>query len=186
MKGQEAISAILITGILLGVVGSIYLWGIPLIEKNMDFSVLESAEGFMRNLDEKINGVANHGGREQIEIPLGVINFESDIDLEIETRNTIYASEAWIPLGKNECTKEEGKWGIDDPDILCMIGQKVGEKYKTKYNLRYIELKLGIKSYKIELVGEGSGREKNSIIIERTGTQREGDSVTTLVSIKII
>jgi len=185
MKGQEVITAILITGILLGLVGSVYLWGVPLIEKNRDISLLESAEDFMHNLNEKIKNVATHGGREQIEIPLGRIYFESDVDLNVETKNTIYVSEAWIPLEKNECTKKKGIWGVDDQDVICVLSKEIGNEYETDYNLKYINLTLGIKTYKIELVGKDSGKEDNVIIIERVGVEKDGDYVKTLVSIRI-
>ena len=185
MKGQEVISVILITSILLGLVGSVYLWGVPLIEKNRDVALLESAEDFMHNLNEKIKNVATHGGREQIEIPSGRVYFKSDTDLIVETKNTIYSSEALIPLGKNECTKEEGIWGVDDQDVLCVRSEEIGDGYETDYNLKYINLTLGIKTYKIELVGRDSGKEDNVIIIERVGTERDEDYVKTLVSIKI-
>jgi hypothetical protein len=186
MKGQEVVTAILITGILLGLVGSVYLWGVPLIEKNKDVSLLQSAEEFMHNLDEKIKDVATHGGREQIEILLGRVYFESDINLNVETKNTIYASGASIPLARNDCTMDKGIWGVDDQDVLCVLSKKIGDKYETDYILRYINLTLGTKTYKIELLGEkNSGKKDNSIIIERTGTEKEGDYVKTLILIRI-
>ncbi len=191
MKGQEVVTAILITGILLGLVGSVYLWGVPLIEKNKDVSLLQSAEEFMHNLDEKIKDVATHGGREQIEIPLGRVYFESDvtesyINLNVETKNTIYVSGASIPLEKNECTKNPGTWGVDDQDVLCVLSQEIGGEYGTDYNLRYINLTLGIKTYKIELVGERNNGKKGSvIIIDGVGTEKDENYIKTLVSIKI-
>jgi hypothetical protein len=186
MKGQETISVILITGILLGLVGSVYLWGVPLIEKNTDISVLENAEEFMNNLDAKIKNVATHGGREQIEIPLGRVYFDADIDLNVDTKNTIYDSGAWVSLGRNSCTKPDGVWGVDNQDVLCVLSQEVGEEYKTGYRLRYIDLVLGAKKYKIELVGEkDTGKEDNIIVIEGLGTETAGDYVKTKVSISI-
>ena len=66
MKGQQAISVILLTGILVVTVSTIYFWGIPLIEKNKDIALQENAENFMRNLAERVKYVANNPGREQI------------------------------------------------------------------------------------------------------------------------
>ena len=188
MKGQQIVTTILITAILLGLVGSVYIWGIPLIEKNRDISLLNSAEEFMHNLNEKIKNVAAHGGREQIEIPLGRVYFESDIDLNLETKNTVYASEAWIPLGENACMMSGGTWGVDYQDVLCVRSEEIGEEYETDYNLKYINLTSGTKNYNytIELVGKrDSGKEDNVIIIERTGIERSEDYVKTLISIRI-
>jgi hypothetical protein len=186
MKGQETISVILITGILIGMVGSVYIWGIPLIEKNRDISLLEGAEEFMNNLNEKIKNVATHGGREQVEIPLGRIYFDSNIKLKAETKNTIYDIGAWISLGENECTKDIGTWGVDDQAVLCVLSEEIGEEYETNYRLDYINLTLGIKTYKIELVGDrDTGKEDNVVVIERVGTDKKGDCIKTLVSISI-
>jgi len=187
MKGQEVITAILITGILLGLIGSVYLWGNPLIEKNKDISLLEHAEEFMYNLDAKIKNVATHGGREQIEIPLSRLYFDSnDIDLIVETKNTIYAIGAPIPLGKNECEKTGGDWGVDEQDVLCVRSEEIGGEYETDYNLKYIDLELGINTYKIKLIGKNdSGKEDDVVIIERVGTEKIGNRIETSVSIKI-
>src|SRR3989338_6960866 len=87
MKGQqEALSAILISGILIGVVGSVYFWGVPLIQKNKDISILESSEAFVRGLDVKIKSVANNGGRDQMSIPVpGIVTFDGKmITMSIE------------------------------------------------------------------------------------------------------
>ena len=162
MKGQETISIVLITGILLGLVGSVYLWGVPLIEKNTDVSRLESAEEFMNNLNEKIKNVATHGGREQVRIPLGRVYFDSNIDLSVETKNTIYDSGAWISIGKNECTKDVGVWGVDDQDVLCVLSEEIGEEYDTGYRLRYINLTLISGAARLTSIPGSHGRRTQS------------------------
>ena len=103
MKGQqEALSAVLISGILIGVVGSVYFWGIPLIQKNKDVSLLENSEAFMQTLDSKIKAVANNGGRDQIVISVpGLVRFDGEIvEFSIETEGTIYATDEEILLGR--------------------------------------------------------------------------------------
>ena len=75
MKGaMEAISVVLVTGVLIGVVGSIYFWGLPLIEKNKDISILENSEFFIKNLNDEIKNIANSGGivNKKITVPATV------------------------------------------------------------------------------------------------------------------
>src|SRR3990172_6128367 len=124
MKGQhEAIAVILLSGILIGVVGSVYFWGVPLIEKNKDIAILENSEKFIRNLNNKIRFVVNNGGRDQItvEIP-GIVRFDpvtNSIKLVADTQGTIYATGAEIPIAKNpECSSVEGDFGLDDPETI--------------------------------------------------------------------
>ena len=64
MKGQQQVLTILlITLVLVAIVGSVYFWGLPLIQKNRDITVLKKAEDFMMNLNNKIKYVANTQSR---------------------------------------------------------------------------------------------------------------------------
>ena len=196
MKGQQqALSAILITGVLMGVVGSVYFWGLPLIQKNKDISVLENSEGFMLNLNNKIKNIANHGGRETMEVTVpGIIEFDGDnITLEIETTGSIYAENAPISLSKNGCSRTDGTWGVHNPEVLCLLTQCLGEgsdcgTYQTVYTLRYIQLNTeGLESYKIDLVGNRLFAGENDVIqIENKGTSLIGNLKNTEIEISII
>lgn len=186
-KGQqEALSAVLISGILIGVVGSVYFWGIPLIQKNKDISLLETSESFMRTLDDKIKSVANTGGRDQIVINVpGVASFDGSVlQLSIETEGTIYAVDAQIPLGRSATSNLKtdfssgtpvtyGVWGVDDPVLFNVISKKINEgKYKNDYTLDYIQLRNSktLKDFKINLTGQSaSGGIEKTIIVESTG-----------------
>ena len=188
-KGQqEALSAVLISGILIGVVGSVYFWGVPLIQKNKDISLLETSESFMRQLDEKIRSVANNGGRDQIVIPVpGILSFDgAEVKLTIETQGTIYATDADIPLGRNTLEQSGGgTWGIDDPLIFNVKSVKMGENnYRNEYTLIYIELRNedSLRDFKIGLTGPStSGGQDNTIIMESQG-DTTAESARTLIT----
>ncbi|MFA4820301.1 MAG: hypothetical protein WC613_05085 [Candidatus Aenigmatarchaeota archaeon] len=185
MKGQqEALSAVLISGILIGVVGSVYFWGIPLIQKNKDVSLLETSESFMQTLDSKIKAVANNGGRDQIIIPMpGLVRFDGQVlEFSIETEGTIYATDAEIPLGRSSALKQElgtyyGTWGVDDPVLFNVKSNKLSQNnYKTDYTLNYVELRNAktLKDFKISLTGQqASGGLDKTVVIES-----DGDSTT--------
>lgn len=187
-KGQqEALSAVLISGILIGVVGSVYFWGVPLIQKNKDVSLLETSEGFMRQLNEKIRSVANNGGRDQIVIPVpGIVSFDGEqMKLTIETEGTVYATDAEIPLGKNSVStlslqdgQYNGTWGRDDPVLFNVKSVKMGENsYRNEYTLDYIKLRNenSLRDFIISLTGSGTaGGQDKTIILES-----QGDTLTT-------
>ncbi len=190
MKGQqEAVSVILITGILIGVVGSVYFWGLPLIQKNKDISVLKDSERFMFDLNEKIKSVANSGGREQIRIDVpGILVFDpldGSLRFRVDTKGTIYDTGAPIPLSRNDCSKTLGEWGADEPGTLCVESKGETEKFFNTYSLKYIELRHPTRqdSYKIVLSGEeASGGENHDIVMENIGSS--GGITTVKISIK--
>jgi hypothetical protein len=193
MKGQqEALTAILITGVLIGVVGTVYFWGVPLIEKNKDVSILENSEFFMKNLNERIKYIANNGGKDQIKVTVpGIIRFSSDktIELAADTKGTIYNVNAEIPLGKNtECYPTDGIWGLDDMEIICVKSVKIGEtSYNTTYYLSYRNLTSGSKKYVIDLTGNpGFAGEEHFIGVENKGTSVDANLIRTIIEINIV
>ncbi len=200
MKGQEVLSVILISGILIGVVGSVYFWGVPLIQKNKDINTLENAEDFMRNLNTKIKNVANSGGRDQIIINVpGLVAFDgTEINLVVDTEGVIYATNAEIPLGRNPCTVQPGQqfiFGVNDPETLCVKSQKISpQSYRTTYTLSYIKLESTgvLRDFQITLKGgpRRSGSTDNTIIIENKGSastvQNGITSIQTTVDINIV
>lgn len=203
MKGQhEALSAILITGVLIGVVGSVYFWGMPLIEKNRDISTLKNSEEFMKNLNEKIKYVANHGGRDQIKITVpGIVTFDGeDILFEVETTGVIYSIGSPIPITKNPCTLTEGRWGLQESEVLCLVSECMGninecQNYKTAYKLNYVPLHVYdpeqelviLNSYQIDLTGQSDkGGMDHLVVIENLGTVPDGNLIKTQISINIV
>ena len=192
MKGQqEAIAVILISGILIGVVGSVYFWGVPLIQKNKDIAVLENSEKFVRNLNDKIKFVANNGGRDQLRLDLsGVVKFDPQqdyIQFIVDTKGTIYAVDAPIPLGKNaDCLSTTGTFGVNDPETICVESSKISQDaYKTSYTLRYVNLEnIDVnKKFLINLTGAMNvGGESSTIVFENKGNTQTYDGGRTLIS----
>ena len=192
MKGViEAVSALLITGIMIGVVGTVYFWGLPLIQKNKDASVLAGTEDFMRELNNRVKLVANVGGREEVKFNLpGIISFDSSsIKVVLDTEGTIYAAEAPVPLSKNNPSAAAGTWGIDESEVISVIAQQLTDKkYRETYSLRYIPLTVksdtgGIKIYVIEPTGINSvGGQGSSVIISSAGTKENTVNNETIIS----
>ncbi len=195
MKGQtQAVSLVLISGILIGVVSSVYFWGVPLIQKNRDISILENSEQLMRALNEKIKSVANNGGRDTLTITgPGIMRFDPVDGLfsyTIETDGTIYAANAEVPLGRNSCSVQNGEWGKKDSDVLCV--KSIGEaQYTTTYSLRYMRLDAGARSFLIRLDGERAvSGESHEIILENKGTEETSQNgitvMNTVISVLIV
>ena len=205
MKGAvEPLSIIIMTGILISLIGTVYFWGLPLIQKHEDISIIRNAETFMINLENKIKSVVNVGGSDSIEltVPKSTLIYDGNkIVLEVETTGTSYAESAVIPLGRNECTLSEGIWGINSFSILCVTSNclsSVGNrcnKYLTTYELSYIKLnsEIGFDSYQVQFVAPGRtlyGGEKNSVLIKNNGYTESfvggRNLISSLIEINII
>ncbi len=174
MKGVAlALETMIMTGILFGVFGSIYFWGVPLIQKNKDIYTLQASESFMSELAGKIITLSKSPGRESITIPVPELNFDgATFKLTVDTDGTIYSTEGLIPLGMNDCAPDEGIWGVHDYYTLCVVSNKVGDKFETTYTLKFIQLDTeGVDSRKIVLSGRPNiGGEKRVITLGSAGT----------------
>ncbi|MFC2142771.1 hypothetical protein ACFLQN_00020 [Candidatus Aenigmatarchaeota archaeon] len=192
MKGQQdVLSTILISGILIAVVGSVYFWGVPLIEKNQDISILQNSEDFMNSLNSKIKFIANNGGKDQLRITIpGTLEISGEeIQMTVDTKGTIYAAEAEIPLGRNECPRVDGVWGLHESHVFCVKSNKIDDtKITTTYSLKYIELDApdSGKKYKIEATGESIGSTERTVVIENLGIFEESGITKTRLRLDIV
>ncbi len=191
-KGQQqAVSAVLITGILIGVVASVYFWGVPIIQKSQERHTLQTAEDLMVGMNSKIKTIANSGGKDSIAIDVpAIVRFDGRIlSLTMKTKGTIYSSGAWLSLTRSGCDASmPGLWGSDPPEVLCVKSEPLGAvSYETTFSLSYRELQQPEKSYKIELSGSvQSGGSGHKLLVEKTGVVEEGNLIKNVIDIKIV
>ncbi|MBI4162464.1 MAG: hypothetical protein HY513_02180 [Candidatus Aenigmarchaeota archaeon] len=199
MKGVvEAVSALLISGILIGVVGTVYFWGVPLIQKNKDVSVLENTEDFMQELNDRIKLVANAGGREQVQFnTAGLIRFNGEqVNVVIDSEGSIYSAGGEVPLSRNAPSLLKGKWGLDEPEIIKVVSEQIVQnKYRNTYTLKYIRLEImsgppalttADKAFQIKLTGVDSvGGQGSVVIITNKGTDEELVDGKTIISTNV-
>ncbi|MCD6215987.1 MAG: hypothetical protein J7J92_02850 [Candidatus Aenigmarchaeota archaeon] len=174
MKGQtQIVTTMLLTMVTVAVVGTVYFYGLPLIEKNKDIATLQKTEDFIKLLDDKIKIVANGGSAElPFNIP-GLFIFNNSngtIEIKVKTRRTIYATGAEVPLVGD---LEGGNvWGVNKQEIIYVKAEKVGNAFVNSYNLNYKQL-VGNDCYKIVLESKtGSDivtEEGHNIVISHVG-----------------
>lgn len=184
MKGQsEALTPILLTGIMIAVVSAAYLWGMPLIQKNKDTVYLKRSETFMNELSNKIKFVANNGGKSTIyfNIP-GTFRFFPDqdyIEINLTTDGTIYSVGGTVYFVGN--SDNSNIWGVDEPYTLHERTNMIGKKYMTSYVFQTIPLCEGSRCYKIDLVGNTlSVGPNHQITIENVNTKTEVNNGVTI------
>ena len=142
MRAQtQIITYLLLSGLLITIVGVVYLWGIPLIQKNRDINLLQGSEDFMKRLDLIVKDVANTHGRNAISFELdGELWFnesENAFRLIVETKGSIY-SVGRIYFVRNP--NETGEWGKDEPAILYVDVSPTASGYRQVYVLKYRKL----------------------------------------------
>lgn len=192
-KGQhELLTLVLITGILIGVVGVVWMWAVPMIEKNQDVSVQRNAEEFMKDLNQKIRSVSA-GGEDSLDIGnLGdhgiILVREKEIELIIEVDESLYESNREISLSRNDCSDSVVKWGLEETYVICVRSSPVGEEYRVSYTLKYLEAKNGDFSMHIQLVPRTiqAGVSRQFVSLEGLGFQESRGSLTRLVAVQIV
>lgn len=171
MKAQtEIIAFVLIFMVSVALIFSAIMWGKPLFEKNIETSSLESAEQFMKELDNKIQSIASKGGKERMDFNLkgtlklieGKEAVPDDI-LEFEAKTNLKLPEKWILLN----TANESKVGkaTDTTSIIREIKLEDVLKIQLFYRLR--------ENYIIDLYVEGNSITSTSVTIEKTGSSVE-------------
>jgi len=203
-KGQgEVISLILIAGIVIGLVGTAYLWGAPLIEKRSTVIDVDLAKDFLYRLDSEIIEIANRGsGETTIDIPKGLLAVvpgdaadkdNNSVILEIIVGQQMLFPGTIVYLG--DTRDEVGIYGEADPSILTMKGESFNQDNRILLKSHYRELDTvqasPLRGFRIvvnEGMGTVKGNSKVTVSFERTetitsGAANFGDLVVTHVSV---
>ncbi len=202
MKGQhEVLTIIITTGILFGVIGAVWLWSTPVIERNKETFVLRSTEDFTKALSDSIKFVAKNGGRAQMRItaldPRGSILLGNEsVEIFTVTAETSYDKNIQVPLNEIDCATTEATWGLNSSDSICILSVRIGqEKVRTTYAIRFIQLNAedgSGRAYRIVLqpLTASSGLDKNYVTVENKGVQETSINgrtlISTLVAISIV
>lgn len=196
----QIISAVLITGIALGVVLVTYVWGVPLIQKSQTTNQIVSAENLMVSLEKAISDVVQTGVQKSITLTLmgglEVSEEENSLNYVVITKGIGVSTEDWIPLndenmfGVSGTLAEEsvGLVGTNKAGVIIARSSIEVDSYKTTFRLAYRELD-DLDSYEGYLVqikesgnNIGTAGQHQIVIkrgeIEETGTSKTGGTLT--------
>lgn len=206
MKAQtQAVSVVIITGIVVTLVGATYFWGAPLIEKRTTITQVLATEQFMESLDKKIVDMAKScigSCEEDVNIPTNalvrVITNTSDpennsITLEFTTKQVIM-SNGTIPLNTN-VLGEVAPFG-ETEGVITIRQVSYGDVYKIILKLHYRELDTRTtprKGFKIMLEsGSLAGNQKIRVSYSKEpstipgGAANDGDLILTYIGIDTV
>lgn len=181
LSGQvQPISVVIISGIIIGLVGIAYFWGIPLIEKRATITEVATAENFISELNGKIKDLVKTGaGRVEIDITRNSIRLvpnssastnNNTIIMEFFVDQPMIYPNATIYIGGVSCedvgdspwstenfTSCTGMHGTASPEIISLKElEDLKGRYLMRMKLHYRELDTRDKGYKIVLCSTGS------------------------------
>lgn len=149
-KGQvQAISMVLIAGIVISLVGVAYFWGKPVIEKSSTRADISNAKQFIVQLDKNIVEVSRSGGVKALDVPrlagssLVIDEDNNQILFKFFTTQAMYEmgeDSAPVPV---ETTDQNipGPYG-GSPRIITLRGEPQPDgQYLMILNLTYRELR---------------------------------------------
>lgn len=198
----QAITLVLISGIIIALMGFAYSWGKPLIDKRTIATQFSSAAKFMEDLDKEIVDMAGScsfaGGCEKIlELPVpGIIRldepnnsiiYEFDVSQPLITQGEVFFN-----------TADNGthvRYG-ETPGVITLKGKSLSEgSYRLIFSVRYRELYTmePPKGYVIELSKFTSGSGNNRIVVSYDGSEtrsgqayNSGDLVVSKIKVQAL
>lgn len=201
MKAQtQALSLVLIAGIVIAMIGLAYAWGMPLIQKRTTITEFSTAQNFILSLDSKITEIVNSGAGEfRLDIPSGFVRAidygasdpdNNSIIMEFITNQPMIMNASQVLL-KTTSFGEVGTYGESEPRIITLTGEGFGTGYKMEIKLHYRELDTETRGYKIALkpitsTGEKSVKlsfDKN--VVQPGNASNGGDLVLTYVNVEL-
>lgn len=187
MKGQTpAVTAVLITSVIVGSVATAYVWGTPLLEKRQGQADLQSVENSAIQIYEKILAVSDSGSgtteRVEFNSRSGAelrINEEKDyITITTEAQMSPYPRGSWSLIrGKSlqNLSFGTGDYGIkidDLPGVLAVRPAGSAGSTTLRYQIEFRNI----------LADTPTGQRLQKIDIRSTGQTRAVDDATLLIS----
>lgn len=152
MKAQtQAVTAVMITGIMVGTIAAVYVWGTPLLEKRESQAQADQVESDVIGLKQEIESVSNAGTNSGSEIDLRLqkgdvyVNETGNyIDITASTSTSRYPQDSWRLLDGNSLqglSFASGDYGIrgqDSSGVVAVTSQ--GSEAQVTYRIEFRNL----------------------------------------------
>jgi len=179
---SEIISMVLIVVIGMSLVGTAYMWGMPMITKRQDAATSDRAYSYFNrensnSLVRKLESVAKNGGQDTFVADIDgawsvhehTLVAEENNSLEFETFSKVSNIAVstpengigWVALTPGgSCPPQKGTVGYDPSYVVCAKAVQLGEGFRIIYRIWFRELydAAGTKGYKVVLVKHESGQ----------------------------
>ena len=191
MKGQtQAVTAVMITGILVGTISAVYIWGTPLLEKREGQAELNQIENDVVSLSNSIESVGNSGSGAASESNIRIGEGEVYVNetgnyIEITTFSdrSPYPLEAWrIIDGSNlqGLTIGAGDYGIQGQDSAGVVaarsddgGQEDRIIFRVEFRNLFDSSTEEMEYLDLQVPGSDTTTGQTSISISNQGVERD-------------
>jgi len=209
VKGQtQAVTAVLITTVMIGAIATAYVWGGPLLQKGQAEADLDQVENEVRTLYENIEQVSESGSgaAETLTLDLDTggsgetrIDINEDenyIDIVTESGDIPYPRETWTVIeGQNlqnlSIVEEEnsGDYGISGQDSKGVVAVRpIGEgsenivTYRIEFRNMLSQTPDGTKLEKVDIRARDSATETGTVqtVVSNEGQEYDSESDMTL------
>lgn len=207
---SEVISVLLIVLMGISLVGTAYMWGMPMISKRQDAARMDRLYSYFdrsnsNSLVRKIEFIAKNGGEDTFtsdvdglwtfhEYSEGNENNNSIEFLTFSRVSSIAVLGDWVALTPGgSCPPEGGLVGIDGSSVTCAKAESFEDGFNIVYRIWFRELSeaTGTKAYKINLVKHPSGQLSSTstrvrISREDVTSQEQNGKTLIITEIKIL
>jgi len=193
MKGQtQAVTAVMVTGIVVGAVTSAYVWGAPIVEKRQGQANIMQTESTVLDLENKIRSVSQSGSgaSEQVILDLddGNVNLNADenyIDVITFSDNSPYPVGSWNMLrgqSRQGASFGAGSYGIQGENVPGIVAVKKdsGGGSRIRYRVEFRNLRAttasGPELRLVDLKSSGAQTASGDVTIQLTNQGTEEDT----------
>jgi len=202
----EVITIVLITGIVIGLVGVAYMWGMPLIQKRTSVTEFLSAEDFASKLSDKMVEIASSGfGEATLAIPKGIIRIKefnesgllnpdyNSVILEVPVSHPLAMSSSVVL--RTNVLGENATYGEAEPRVINMSSAVSDSINKLIFNIHFRELDTRSQPPKGYIIGveKGAVTGSSQVIVSYAGTKlmngeaaNNGDLIVTKIKVDVV
>ena len=197
MKGQtQAVTAVMITGIMIGTIATVYVWGTPLLEKRESQAQLNQVESDALSLRNSIESVSNSGegsaSEVNIRVSQGSVSVNqtgNDIDITTFAEGSPYPLEAWRVIdgtniqGLSIGAGDYGLQGEDSPGVVVARAEEGGNSDRVTFRVEFRNLldadEERVEYNNIQLAGSEESTGETVISISNQGLERDTLEINT-------
>jgi hypothetical protein len=200
MKGQtQAVTAVMITGVVVGGIASAYVWGVPLIDKRQGQSELRSLESSIVDLEQSIVSVSQAGQGDGDEVSMELDNGEvfmnesgNYIDITTYGESAPYPAGTWRLLrgqslqGLSIGAGDYGIQGENTPGIVAVRRESASTSeitYRVEFRNLRTTTPTGPELRQIDIQSQGANRATEDVTFEFTNNGRRADSGSSAVDL---
>lgn len=155
IKAQsDIISAVIILIIALGLMSAAYFYGLPLIQKRQDTSLVERSysyfnQGNTNSLPNVIETIANNGGEKTFDVNvkgIWILNEDKNyIEFTHMSKVSKFAVDTPYPISLTsgaQCAPQptNGTLGLDKASVVCVQASRIGDQINITYRVWFRDL----------------------------------------------